>query len=1055
MRNPTSLPTLLLALALPLAAGAQGSQIELDGSLPNGRTDLLTGPGLGPDYTIGEDLGHRAGPNLFHSFLRFSIATGESATFTADAGLPQLSNVIARVTGGEASAIDGTLRSEISGAHFFLLNPSGVLFGGNSSLDMAGSFTVGTPHQLGFAGTPAVLDLLDRDAPELRVEAPESFGFLEGGPRAEVLFSDPAGEFAVREYLVPQGETLRAVGGDVTLQQRVRLRASSGNIQLAAVGDAADTLPIELADYDPAQAQGVVTVTGRSEVLTVANRTSPQGTVVVRGGRLVLEGGSVVRAGDFVGGDGASIDVGTAERVEVTGASLLRADSLGDRPSGGVRIVTPELEVSSGSLVQTRIDLDQAAGDLVVEADRVTLSEGGILGTLTRRTGSAGAVRIDAETLDIEDGEIQSLAISDARGGDLVLRTGTLRLVDGRVGTQSGTRSGAGSIDIESDRIEISGGTSAISTSKRSSVVNLGASGDIRIATPADGGSLRVLDGALVSAETLGVDPSGSISIETGELAVLGGGIDSGGDPRASAIQTGTLAGGRSGTLSIVADSVELASAEGSDFGGLLTAFVSAGATGEGGVRGADGALRAIDLQTRTLTIRDGAQISTSTFGDGAAGNIDARASESVAIRGRTTIDGTPTPSGLFSRSETAQDAGDITLVSPEIVIEDGAELSTRGTASGAAGKLRLTASRLLRVGGRGGRSSVVTARVLDGVEADPRERGIDIVTGKLEVLDGSLIDVSTSGSGPGGRLSIAAGSVRVEGSDANGFAASLGAQADASGNADGVSIFARDLEVGRGGEITALTRGLGGNAGDVTVLANTILVEGRVTAEAGAGGAGGSIDLEASDSLRVRGGEITVRSQDVGDAGSLRLAAGRLFARDAVIRADAEGFGGDIEIFASRQVHFVDTQLIAESRGGANAMGLAGGNIEIDPPAVVLNNSTITANGFGNADGGNVFIAANPLLVSGDSQITASSEFGTSGTIAITPPSSEITGDLAALPSSFLDASALFVEACLARDEVAGSFTVRATGELSPPPDAPLPPDLGAPGAACEPPPL
>jgi len=68
------------------AASAQ-SNIALDGSLPHGRTDVLTGPGTGPDYTIGEELGWRAGSNLFHSFLDFDLATGDSATFTADAAL--------------------------------------------------------------------------------------------------------------------------------------------------------------------------------------------------------------------------------------------------------------------------------------------------------------------------------------------------------------------------------------------------------------------------------------------------------------------------------------------------------------------------------------------------------------------------------------------------------------------------------------------------------------------------------------------------------------------------------------------------------------------------------------------------------------------------------------------------------------------------------------------------------------------------------------------------------------------------------------------------------
>ena len=118
------------------------AQITLDGSLgPRGAL-------RGPNYTISDGMGQIRGPNLFHSFGQFNLSKGESATFT---GPNTIANILSRVTGGSPSSIDGTIRSQIPGANLFLLNPSGVIFGPNASLDVSGSFHVSTANVLRFS----------------------------------------------------------------------------------------------------------------------------------------------------------------------------------------------------------------------------------------------------------------------------------------------------------------------------------------------------------------------------------------------------------------------------------------------------------------------------------------------------------------------------------------------------------------------------------------------------------------------------------------------------------------------------------------------------------------------------------------------------------------------------------------------------------------------------------------------------------------------------------------------------------------------------------------
>src|SRR5690349_10648945 len=94
--------------------------VTFDGTL--GPKGSLSGPNL----IIPAGRGRTVGSNLFHSFGRFDIPSGSTARFQGPA---QVANVVARVTSGATSHIDGSLVCEIPSANFFMVNPAGVLFG--------------------------------------------------------------------------------------------------------------------------------------------------------------------------------------------------------------------------------------------------------------------------------------------------------------------------------------------------------------------------------------------------------------------------------------------------------------------------------------------------------------------------------------------------------------------------------------------------------------------------------------------------------------------------------------------------------------------------------------------------------------------------------------------------------------------------------------------------------------------------------------------------------------------------------------------------------------
>jgi len=517
---------LLLWGLLAVSQAAVPSAITSDGTL---RTTVSQ---RGTIYDITGGTRPANGPNLFHSFDRFSVGTGDTARFSGETGI---ANILSRVTGGQPSAIDGRLESTMSGANLYLLNPSGVLFGSNASLSVSGSFHVSTADFLRFADGAKFSANLGQES-VLTMESPAAFGFL--GPM-------PAPIIVQGSMLkVPHEKTLSVVGGNVQIIGGT-LSASSGRIQLASVASPGEVMwsPLALTPelrVDSFPRLGRLEVT--EQALLDADGTGG-GTVLLRGGHLRVDRSQVrARNTGAIEGTGLGIDLEiTAEAIIANGATLtadsmrgragdvrLMADSIridgavisssvfseGHLGGGQVTIMATEAIVISGSSSSVK-----SVGPVTITAPTVRI-EGGAVLTETRASNQAGDIVINAGQLTLTDEAlISSSTIASGRGGDILIMVDRLTLTGGTGisginsdtagATQESTGLGGHISITATDVIAIAGQYSGVSTATRSH----GRGGDITLQAR----EIRLSEGASLSATSTGTGDAGRLTMTATE----------------------------------------------------------------------------------------------------------------------------------------------------------------------------------------------------------------------------------------------------------------------------------------------------------------------------------------------------------------------------------------------------------------------------------------------------------------------------------------------------------------------------------------------------------
>ena len=166
------------------------------------------------------DVGALRGTNLFHRFQEFNVGEGLRVYFASPVGVE---NILSRVTGIDPSDIRGTLGVDGS-ANLFLLNPNGIIFGSNATLDVSGSFIASTANSLVFDNGVEFSANTPEAPPLLTINVPLGLQYGSNQPGSIVN----AGNLAVGSK-----QNLTLVGGTVTTTGQ--LSAPGGQVTVAAV----------------------------------------------------------------------------------------------------------------------------------------------------------------------------------------------------------------------------------------------------------------------------------------------------------------------------------------------------------------------------------------------------------------------------------------------------------------------------------------------------------------------------------------------------------------------------------------------------------------------------------------------------------------------------------------------------------------------------------------------------------------------------------------------------------------------------------------------------
>jgi filamentous hemagglutinin family protein len=566
----------------------------------------------------------------------------------------------------------------------------------------------------------------------------------------------------------------------------------------------------------------------------------------------------------------------------------------------GGYLTAPEGQINLGSVAEGLVSLNSVPKGWTLEYDNVKnfqdikLSQQAIVDASGIRSGD---IQVQGRNIRITEGSrIQTMPLGSRPGGTLAVTASELvelvgtsvdRTTPSSLRTRTERNGDAGALTITAKQLKIRDGAvistgSFGSTGTRSTPPNTGAGGDLTInatdSVELTGETIRETFAetfqSRLTTQTRTSGSAGDLTISTGKLILQDG----------AQISTGTFPSseGKGGDLTVIADTIEVigASADDRRIDGPEVSRITSQTTG-------NGKAGTLTLTARRLSVRDGGLISVAAvsrssdldnLSRGEGGTLKITTSEAVEVIGGlakgTSLSRERNRSRLTSGTESAEKAGDLTINTPQLIIQDGAQVTSGALfySKGQGGNLTVNASEV-KVIGESLYGEQVYSRLTARTSGQGNAGNLTINTEKLLIQDGGQVSADTLSLalGTGGKLDVnASNSVAVSGAAKDSFPSRLSATTNNVRSAGNLTIDTPTLIVRDGAQITVSST-KAGNAGNLVIKSRVLRLDNHGILQATTeSGEGGNIEVRSQDLLLMRrGSEISTTAGSQGAGGN------------------------------------------------------------------------------------------------------------------------------------------------------------------------------------------